>query len=90
MKRQKYVMHTRTLSVNGEYIQADCADITFINYGTVDLILNSVIRITAPVVGQFNWITIAANEGEIDSTKYEIKFSGVNGDAVALWREYID
>lgn len=78
--------------IGGWGISADCADITFFNYGATDLIVNDVLIVPAPsIAGQFTFVNISGNTGEIDKTIYKCRYAG-SGEkkAVAIRRCYTD
>lgn len=89
MKRQKYTIESLPLNNNGGTVEVECADVTFINYGTTQLTVNGV-RIPAPAVAkQWNAISFSGNTGEIDVTKYSYSFAaGAGSDAVIIKRNY--
>lgn len=91
MERPKeYTVDSIPINQNGQAVEANCADVAFINYGRTTLIVNNSIRIPpAATAGQFNMITIGGNIGEIDRTKYICRFSGVGTmDALIIRRNY--
>jgi hypothetical protein len=84
-----YEVVSVTLDENGQEVESNCIDISFINYGTGALIINNNITIPAPATaGQFNMITIGGNVGEIDKTKYTCKFGAGTKSALAIRRVY--
>lgn len=90
MDRPEYTVDSIEINTNGQAVESNCADITFINYGTSTLLVNNAIRIPPPATaGQFNFINIAGNRGEIDRTKYICHFvTGGTNDAVIIRRNY--
>lgn len=89
---KEYTVDSIPVNTNGQSVDANCADIMFVNYGTTDLIVNHSIRIPAPAVGQFNAMQISGNVGEIDRTKYTCFFRGAaapgGNDALIIRRNY--
>ena len=65
---QKYKISIATYQ-QGEYINSDCSDITFINQGATPCQINNQITLQA---GQSLSITAQANE--LDTTNYKISF----------------
>jgi hypothetical protein len=55
-------------------VHADCAEIAFINLGTTTVTLNNVFPIVAGASIAFN-----GNENEIDTTMYQVSFTGGAG-----------
>jgi hypothetical protein len=80
MERPEYTIDSILINGNGQAIESNCADITFVNYGTADLVVNNAIRVPAPAIpGQFTYFNIAGNIGEIDRTKYICSFDNPGG-----------
>ena len=70
---QFYKIDILNLVIDGQ-VRSDCADITFFNQGTTDVILNSAITITPG-----NSLSLTANNAEIDRTIYQFRFSNLPG-----------
>ena len=79
MKRQQYTVEFLTVPVDGFTFGSNCADITFKNFGVEQLIVNDVVPLST---GDF--ITVAGNVGEIDRTKYHVKFTTGVGTKIAV------
>jgi hypothetical protein len=65
----------------GQYIQSDCADITFLNTGTSNVNVNGIVLLPNQSLA-FN-----ANFNEIDTTKYSIFFSGTGANSCTVIRK---
>lgn len=63
-------------------VKSDCADITFFNSGTANVVLNNALTIYA---GQS--ITLSANAGELDRTIYTYFFSGAGTRKLIVFRK---
>lgn len=87
---KEYTVDSIPVNTNGQSVDANCADIMFINYGTTTLLVNHSIKIPPPATpGQFNAIQISGNIGEIDRTKYTCYFTGAGtNDALIIRRNY--
>ena len=70
---QFYKIDILNLVIDGQ-VRSDCADITFFNQGTTDVILNSAVSITPG-----NSLSLTANNAEIDRTLYNYRFSNLPG-----------
>ena len=69
----------------GQYLQSDCADITFYNTGTTNINVNGIIILPNQTLG------FSANAGEIDVTKYQFFFVGVGTNSLTVIRKlYVD
>lgn len=69
----------------GQYIQSDCADITFLNTGSSSVNVNGIILLPNQSLA-FN-----ANQNEIDTTKYYSFFQGVGSNSLTVIRKfYVD
>ena len=66
----------------GQYVQSDCSDITFLNSGTSNVIVNQAIILLPNQTISFN-----ANAGEIDVTKYSISFTGAGNNSCTVIRK---
>lgn len=82
--RQQYTVDFVTVPDLGIAIESNCADITFTNYGGANLIVNDVV-----ILATNQSITISANRGEIDRTKYRVRYSGAGTkNAIVVRRIY--
>ena len=81
MARIQYKIDFLSLTSN-QAVRSDCADITFFNNGTSTVILNSALRI--PPNGN---ISFTANAGELDTTIYNISFTGAGNNLVTVFRK---
>ena len=77
--RQQYTTEFLTVPAEGIAVTANCADITFTNYGTEPLIVNDVVNLA-----QNTSISVQANRGEIDRTKYRIRYGSGAGTKNAI------
>lgn len=83
--RQKYYNDIAIVQI-GQYIKSDCSDITFLNTGTSNVILNQAITILPNQSVQFN-----CNQNEIDTTNYNIFFRGTGSNSCTIIRKlYVD
>lgn len=83
--RQKYYNDISIYQI-GQYLQSDCADITFYNTGTNNVNVNGVILLPNQTF-QFN-----CNQDEIDITKYQFYFiPGIGFNQLTVIRKlYVD
>jgi len=83
--RQQYTTDFLTIPDQGVAIESNCADITFTNYGTVNVIVNDVV-----ILATNQSITISANRGEIDRTIYRVRYVSGAGtrNAIVVRRIY--
>lgn len=81
MAKQNYKVDFLTVAQN-QAVKSDCADITFFNNGTTTAILNQALRIPAN-----SSISFQANAGEIDTTIYNITFTGAGTNLVTVFRK---
>lgn len=88
MNRQKYTVESLPLNQNGGTIEVNCADVTFINYGTGTLTVNGILIPPPTVAGQWNAFSIGGNLGEMDVTKYNYQFGAGTAVAVIVKRNY--
>jgi hypothetical protein len=83
--RQRYYNDISIIQI-GQYIKSDCSDITFLNTGTSNVVLNQAITILPNQSVQFN-----CNKDEIDVTNYNIFFSGAGANSCTIIRKlYVD
>jgi hypothetical protein len=83
--RQRYYNDIAILQI-GQYVKSDCSDITFLNTGTSNVVINQAITILPNQSVQFN-----CNAGEIDTTNYNIYFSGTGANSCTIIRKlYVD
>lgn len=64
-----------------EQVVSECAEITFFNTGTSNMIVNGILF--APNTG----ISFDGNQGEIDVTKYNLGFSGAGQNTAFVVRK---
>lgn len=67
----------------GGYIPSDCAEITFINSGTANVVINSALTL---VPGQS--LSIQGNNFEIDRTSYQIAFAQTGISSLTYIRKF--
>ena len=72
--RQQYTTEFLSVPNEGIAVQADCADFTVTNYGTEIIIVNDVVTLS-----QNQSMTVSANRGEIDRSKYRVRYSNTGG-----------
>ena len=65
----------------GQFIQSDCADITFLNSGTANVNVNGIILLPNQT------ISFSANFNEIDTTKYYMYFVGTGVQSCTVIRK---
>jgi len=66
-------------------VRSDCADITFQNTGTTDIVINNGFTLPANTI-----LSITANENEIDRTIYSFYFQGAGlNNLIVLRKVYI-
>jgi hypothetical protein len=83
--RQRYYNDISIVQI-GQYVKSDCSDITFLNTGTSNVVLNQAITILPNQSVQFN-----CNKDEIDVTNYNIFFSGAGANSCTIIRKlYVD
>lgn len=83
--RQRYYNDLAIYQI-GKYITSDCADITFLNSGTSNVVVNQAITLLPNQSIQFN-----CNQNEIDTTNYNIYFSGTGANSCTVIRKmYVD
>jgi len=63
-------------------IRSDCADITFFNAGTSNVVLNSALTINPG-----SSITLSANANQIDRTVYTYFFKGAGQNKFIIFRK---
>lgn len=63
-------------------VRSDCADITFFNAGTSNIVLNNALTINPGTS-----ITLAANANEIDRTIYNYYFSTAGQNRLIVFRK---
>jgi len=83
---QFYKIDILNLVIDGQ-VRSDCADITFFNQGTSNVILNSAVTITPG-----NSLSLTANNAEIDRTLYNYRFDttpGIINKLVVFRKVYI-
>lgn len=78
---QQYKIDTLNLTQDGS-VKSDCADITFINSGTSNVVLNNSLTIPSGTS-----ITITANKDEIDRTIYNYYFTGGGSNILIVFRK---
>jgi hypothetical protein len=85
MKRQEYTTEFLTIpDQSGWSLEANCADITFTNYGTANLIINNV-----AILAQNQTLQVSGNTGEIDKSKYVCFYNGAGTrNAIVVKRNY--
>lgn len=83
--RQRYYNDIAIIQI-GQYVKSDCSDITFLNTGTSNVVLNQAITILPNQSVQFN-----CNKDEIDVTNYNIFFTGTGANSCTIIRKlYVD
>ena len=80
MNLQKFINEFQTYNQPAE-IRAECNGITFINTGTANVQINGINLTT----GQ--QLVAGANEGEFDSTRYRLSFSGAGTEICTVIRK---
>lgn len=63
---------------DASWVEANCNAISFYNLGVTTAYVNNV-----PLI-QFQGFSIGGNQGEVDRTKYNIKFSGVGQNQLVI------
>jgi hypothetical protein len=79
---QQYKIDVLNLSEPNGSIRSDCADITFFNAGTANVVLNSALTIFPG-----SSLTLAANAGELDRTIYTYFFSSAGSQKFIIFRK---
>jgi len=79
--RQQYYNDIAVYQV-GRYVLSNCADITFINTGTSNLIINQGITLLPN-----QSLAFSANENEEDTTNYSFFFSGAGTNSCTVIRK---
>lgn len=82
MQTQQYKIDVLNLYEPNGSVKSDCADITFFNAGTANVVLNSALTINPG-----SSITLSANAGELDRTIYTYFFSGVGTRKFIIFRK---
>lgn len=67
---------------NQTSIASNCAEITFINNGTSNLVLNNTLELKPT-----QSLTITAQQFEVDTTVYQIQFDAVTGNKCTIIRK---
>lgn len=81
---QNYKIDILTYHSDGS-VKSDCADITFQNNGTSDVIINNGFTLSPSTI-----LSITANENEIDNTIYTFYFQGTApNNLIVLRKVYI-
>lgn len=81
----KYV-NTLQLYQESQFIDSNCAEISFLNNGTMDVLLNNSYVLTP---GDF--IAFDGKQGELDITKYNVVFQGAGiPSCVVAKKTYVD
>jgi hypothetical protein len=79
---QQYKIDVLNLYEPTGSVRSDCADITFFNAGTANVVLNGALTINPG-----SSITLAANAGEIDRTIYTYFFKGAGIRKFIIFRK---
>ena len=79
---QQYKIDVLNLYEPNGSVKSDCADITFFNAGTANVVLNNALTLYP---GQS--LTLAANADEIDRTIYTYFFSGAGTRKLIIFRK---
>jgi hypothetical protein len=82
MQTQQYKIDVLNLYEPNGSIKSDCADITFFNAGTANVVLNSALTINPG-----SSITLSANAGELDRTIYTYFFSSPGQRKFIIFRK---
>ena len=79
---QQYKIDVLNLYEPNGSIKSDCADITFFNAGTSNVVLNNALTIFPG-----SSLTLSANAGEIDRTIYTYFFKGAGQNKFIIFRK---
>ena len=82
MDKQKYYNTTDIFNTPAE-ITSECADISFLNLGTSTVLINNTIELTFGV-----GVSFTANWGEMDMTRYMVRFRGAGVNNLLVIRKY--
>lgn len=92
---KKYIVESLTIPADGQPVESNCADITFVNYGDratpptgATLIVDDVVRIEPGT----QYIIAANNSGEINITKHKINWDTTTGaaiDGIVLRKKFV-
>jgi len=79
----KYNITFQQYYQNQNSIISNCAEITFINNGTSNLVLNNTLELKPT-----QSLTIGAEQFEMDTTTYQIQFDSNTGNKCTIIRKY--
>jgi hypothetical protein len=82
MAIQQYKIDVLNLYEPNGSVKSDCADITFFNAGTSNVVLNGALTINPG-----SSITLSANSNELDRTIYTYFFSGPGQNKFIIFRK---